>query len=148
MSQQQWSARACPTFRRELADAYQARADRIRAMTGPHLPDWMLADGQRTIEADERAAWELRGIDLYWITTDMARLAMDAALDMPEFDARQLCPHPGIPSGGSNSSRVQALVASIICCAVDSRCQVNRTRCRPRRGGGRRPANSAPPRRR
>ena len=32
MSQQQWSARACPTFRRELADAYQARADRIRAM--------------------------------------------------------------------------------------------------------------------
>ena len=94
MSQQQWSARACPTFRRELADAYQARADRIRAMTGPHLPDWMLADGQRTIDADERAAWELRGIDLYWITGEMARLAMDAALDMPEFDARQLAsPH-------------------------------------------------------
>ena len=42
MSQQQWSARACPTFRRELADAYQARADRIRAAWRVYTRRWIV----------------------------------------------------------------------------------------------------------
>ncbi|GAA2179932.1 hypothetical protein GCM10009785_08730 [Brooklawnia cerclae] len=97
-STQQWSARSVPALRRELVQAYQDRADRIRHLiprggaVAPHL----VPGGWDAVERDEQSVFELRGIDLFWVTGDMGRLALDASLDVPEFDPAEIPVQAGL----------------------------------------------------
>lgn len=91
---EQWSARAVPRHRRALADGLEADSRRFRdeARRQRFVEAARLEDEARGHHA---AAWLVEGADLYWVTHDMAALAMDAAHDVPVFSVTDL---PG-PNG-------------------------------------------------
>ena len=97
----QWSARAVPGWRRELADAWddaaarrQARLDRIggaqvaRMLAGDDVVD--------LVGHTQQQASALRAADLYWVTGDMAAQALDASQDVPGFTTADLISPSGL----------------------------------------------------
>lgn len=95
-----WSARAVPVMRRQLAadlylsaDHLESRWDRAQSRwdrAQRRHPHGTLSDAANHIEAERRWAQQAEGADLYWVTGDMARLALDASQDIPDFSADQL----------------------------------------------------------
>lgn len=91
----QWSARAVPTHRRRMVDdlhesarVIEGRLETARqgGFTDPDITGRLLTQ----VEAERRWAQRAETADLYWVTGDMARLALDASQDVPDFHADQL----------------------------------------------------------
>lgn len=87
-----WAARSMPRLRTERVRDVEAQAARLedlerlrwRAGVAP-------VPAGRTTAADTTAqASALADAELFWVTGDMARLALDASTDVPDWDAGQL----------------------------------------------------------
>ena len=95
-----WAATAVPEMARTLARTNLAEAARLAATadharaTAPHRPDLAqrLEDSARSAQASAATA---RAAELYWVTADMARIAMDASQDVPAL----LAPDAPAPAG-------------------------------------------------
>lgn len=114
-----WAARSMPRLRTERVRDVEAQAARLedlerlrwRAGVAP-------VPAGRTTAADTTAqASALADAELFWVTGDMARLALDASTDVPDWDAGQLIaprgmmlfaeplpplPTPPMDAGGGN----------------------------------------------
>lgn len=94
----QWAATQMPAWRREqaryyldsaaVADAEPAMAEQLAV--GFRSQGRVGTVGQELF--DSAARW--RGAELFWVTADMARVALDASADMPEFTPAAICPAP------------------------------------------------------
>lgn len=90
----QWSARAVPTHRKQMvADLYRSseRVEQIRReAVARDVAGDVLADAASNRDGTLRWAELAEAAPLYWVTGDMARLALDASQDVPDFDVRVL----------------------------------------------------------
>ena len=90
----QWSARAVPTHRRQMVSDLHRSADRIEALQAEarrvHADPEVLRHAAEQVTEQRRWSQRAETAELYWVTGDMARLALDASQDVPDFHADQL----------------------------------------------------------
>ena len=85
-----WAPRLLPEARRDTVAQSLAESERLLTLRpraeAAGRPD-LAADLERHAAAGRELAAQLRGSDLYWVTGPMARIALDASLDVPAWDA-------------------------------------------------------------
>lgn len=88
----QWSARTLPKMRATLAASAEAAAERLAGQSGRvPLLDRQVSEG---VDYHRTMAFRARHADLFWVSGDMAALALDASLDIPGFTGGDLaCPN-------------------------------------------------------
>lgn len=89
----QWAARAVPTHRRALVADLDATAERLERLAGQGRSQGVGEQQLRDAAAVRGQRWWARQAevaDLFWVSGDMARLALDASQDVPDFDPLQL----------------------------------------------------------
>ena len=96
----QWSARAVPTHRRQMVDDLHqsgARVEQLRREAAQRgVVGAVLRDAESRRDGMVRWAQQAEAAPLYWATGDMARLALDASQDVPEFDTHVLPGRSGL----------------------------------------------------
>lgn len=97
----EWSARALPRLRRDLADAYEATADRVGALVARAPMSSLTASASELVEHHQVLARLTRGAELYWVTADMGALALDASHDVPGFTMADLPGTNGLVAFGA-----------------------------------------------
>lgn len=93
-----WSAPALPGLRRAYLRALEVRQYGLHHAD----PDWLRRLGIDDIEQAAAAtrdgaaheAWTAKIADLYWVTIDMAKVALDASTDVPDLDLAAALPSP------------------------------------------------------
>ena len=96
---QAWSATSVPAARRALVRTLTGEAARLAA-----LPERARAVGleaealrlERLSTGLEQAGGRLRRADLFWVSADMGRVAMDASQDVPELSAQDCLAAQGL----------------------------------------------------
>lgn len=78
-----WSASQVPFLRRGLAAGIRHDADRQQRLITDSDPAVVPAGFAEGVEAAREQAARLESAELFWVTSDMARVALDAAADIP-----------------------------------------------------------------
>lgn len=157
-----WSPRLMPEIRRDMvrslrADAARGSALAQRALGAGHPDAAVVATAAVALETD---ATQLQQADLFWVTRDMAQMAMDGALDVPVLswtdrpalngllgfgDALPPIEAPLVLHGDQEPTRVSAAVAGLAWRTMpDGRIEVD-VLCHPA-ALGRRSISPNPPR--